>query len=76
MITDLALMGYHHESKRMQVESLHPGVTLEQVQENTGFDLEIPKDIPTTQAPTKEELDILQSKADPLAIRNFDSRNR
>src|SRR5882762_850041 len=37
VITDLAIMGYHDETKRMQVLSLHPGVTMEQVQANTGF---------------------------------------
>src|SRR5215510_4706450 len=37
VITDLAVMGYHDETKRMQVLSLHPGVTMEQVQANTGF---------------------------------------
>src|SRR5215472_14135715 len=31
VITDLAVLGYHDETKRMQVLSLHPGVTREQV---------------------------------------------
>src|SRR5437868_4974605 len=37
VITDLAVMGYHDETRRMQVLSLHPGVTMEQVQAKTGF---------------------------------------
>jgi hypothetical protein len=49
---------------------------MEEVQENTGFDLEIPSDVPVTQTPTQDEMEILQTKADPLEIRNFDSRNR
>ena len=36
VITDLAVMGFHEATKRMQVESLHPGVSLAQVQDNTG----------------------------------------
>src|ERR687888_378840 len=31
VITDLAVMGYHAQTKRMEVHSLHPGVTLDQV---------------------------------------------
>src|SRR5271167_5009475 len=36
VITDLAIMGYHEQTKRMQILSLHPGVTRERVQDSTG----------------------------------------
>src|SRR5271155_402981 len=39
VITDLAIMGYHAETCRMEVHSLHAGVTLAQVQGATGFEL-------------------------------------
>src|SRR6266478_8511420 len=39
VITDLAILGYHEESKRMTVHSLHPGVTRDQIRDNTGFEL-------------------------------------
>src|SRR5246500_1308003 len=39
VITDLAIMGYHETTKHMEVLSLHPGITMEQVQANTGFEL-------------------------------------
>ena len=39
VVTDLAVMGFDHASKKMKVEALHAGVTAEQVQDNTGFDL-------------------------------------
>src|SRR3984885_2192750 len=41
VITDLAVMGYHAQSRRMQVLSLHPGIALEQVRKATGFELEV-----------------------------------
>src|SRR5688572_30148798 len=41
VITDLAVLGYHDRSRRMQVLSLHPGVALDQVQRMTGFALEV-----------------------------------
>ena len=37
VITDLAVLGFDEPSKRMQVESLHPGVSLGQVQEQHRF---------------------------------------
>ncbi|MBC7293203.1 MAG: 3-oxoacid CoA-transferase, partial [Thermoleophilia bacterium] len=51
IITDLCVMGFDEETKAMMVESLHPGVTLEQVQEATGFELLVAKDLGTTEPP-------------------------
>jgi glutaconate CoA-transferase subunit B len=65
VITDLAILGYHPESKRMMVESLHPGVTLEQVQASTGFTLAKAENVTQTQAPSIEELRILREQVDP-----------
>ena len=44
----------------MRIDALHPGTSLEQVKERTGFELMIPDDIPQTQPPTEEELKILR----------------
>jgi len=65
VITDLAVMGYASESLRMQVLSLHPGVTLNQVQDNTGFRLEVAQKLDTTEPPTTKELTILRNEVDP-----------
>ena len=65
VITDLAILGYHEQTKRMEVRSLHPGVTLEQVKNATGFDLEVKEPLETTRPPTEEELRILRDEVDP-----------
>jgi len=65
VITDLAVMGFDERSKRMQVESLHPGVTFEQVQENTEFELLSAADVAETEPPREEELRILREEVDP-----------
>ena len=39
--------------------SLHPGVTAEQVQENTGYPIAIPGEVAVTEAPTQVQLDII-----------------
>src|SRR4051794_31733915 len=58
VITDLAIMGYHPQSCRMQVLSLHPGVELKQVEQATGFPLEIAEKLEKTAAPSSTELEI------------------
>lgn len=65
VITDLAVLGYHAESKRMQVQTLHPGVSMEQVRKCTGFPLEVAEEVGVTPTPTKGELEILRSEVDP-----------
>jgi len=60
VITDLGIMGFDEESKAMQLEYLHPGVSVDRVLENTGFDLLVPDEIPLTEPPTLEELEHLR----------------
>ncbi len=65
VITDLAVLGYHDRTKRMQILSLHPGVRFEQVQEATGFELGVQEPLFTTAPPTELELRILREEVDP-----------
>jgi glutaconate CoA-transferase subunit B len=65
VITDLAIMGYHPENKRMQVLSLHPEVTRAQVQANTSFPLEFADKVEITPCPTERELELLRAEVDP-----------
>lgn len=60
VVTDLALFDFDEEAGRMRVKALHPGVTAERVRENTGFELRIAPDAPTTEPPTEEELAALR----------------
>jgi len=73
VISNLAVMDFHPESKKMRLKSLHPGVTLENVQEATGFDLLIPEDaipetrrpIPATRKPSKAQVELIRDVIDP-----------
>jgi glutaconate CoA-transferase subunit B len=65
VITNLAVLGYGEETKRMEVISLHPGVRLLQVQEATGFELGVAVPLAVTGAPTEAELCILREEVDP-----------
>jgi len=56
VITDKAVMGFDEASKKMKVISIHPGVTREELVQNTGFPLIVPENVKTTAAPTREQL--------------------
>lgn len=60
IVTDLALLGFDEETRAMTVLSLHPGVTSEEVQDNTGFDLQMADQQTHTLAPSAEELSTLR----------------
>ena len=53
----------------MQIVSLHPGVSVEEVIENTGFEVHVPASIAVTTAPTEEQLDIIR-QMDPHNLRS------
>src|SRR5881392_1740068 len=65
VITDLAVMGYHDETKRMEIISLHPGVELDAVRQATGFELGVREPLTTTAPPSEVELRILREEVDP-----------
>jgi hypothetical protein len=52
----------------MRLASLHPGVGVDEVVENTAFELAIDGDVPETRTPTPEELRILRERIDPLGF--------
>jgi glutaconate CoA-transferase subunit B len=60
VITDLAVFGFDEKTRRMKPIALNPGVTREQVQDNTGFKLEFDHDTGVTEPPTDHELTVLR----------------
>jgi glutaconate CoA-transferase subunit B len=71
-ISNLAVISKHESDKPFAIDSLHPGVTVEQVVENTGFELEVPKEIPETEKPTEEQVRLLREEVDPYRTLEFD----
>jgi glutaconate CoA-transferase, subunit B len=61
VVTTLGVFGFDPESKRMRVEALHPGTTLEQVRAETGFELLTAPTIGVTEPPTDDELAMLRA---------------
>lgn len=65
VMTNLGIMDFNPQTKKMRVHSIHPGVTKEQIRNNTGFDIEIPEDVPFTPEPSAEDLRLIREKIDP-----------
>ncbi len=59
VVTDLAILEFDDETKRMKVEALHPGVTAAEVRDNTGFDISIGPETKSTEPPSESELAVL-----------------
>jgi glutaconate CoA-transferase, subunit B len=61
VVTTLGIFGFDPDSKRMRVEALHPGVTLDQVRSETGFELLTRPDVDVTEPPADDELAMLRA---------------
>lgn len=73
VLTDLGLFEYDEEVAALTLRTLHPGVTLAEIRERTGFDVVPAADLTTTQPPTTEELTALRTVVDPLGVRRLDT---
>jgi glutaconate CoA-transferase, subunit B len=67
-VTNLCVMDFQEDSKRMRLRSVHPGVEVEQVVQATGFELVIEGDVPQTPAPSAEEVELIR-RLDPTGAR-------
>jgi glutaconate CoA-transferase, subunit B len=65
VFTNMAVMDFEPESKRMRIISINPGYTIKDVQDNCGFELLKAPQITETAPPTEEELKILREEVDP-----------
>jgi glutaconate CoA-transferase subunit B len=66
VVTNLAVLDFEPNSKRMRLKSVHPGQTVEGVQDATGFELVIPDGpVPETLPPDPEQIRLLREVIDP-----------
>ncbi|MEO9327964.1 CoA-transferase subunit beta [Gordonia aurantiaca] len=70
VVTNLGVFDFGGENHVMRALSLHPGVTADEVAENTGFEIEGLAAAPETRQPTAEELSLIRDVLDPKGIRN------
>lgn len=65
VVSNLGLMGFDDKTKRMILLATHPGVTVQQVVENTEFEMLVTDKVTENKPPSAEELRILREKVDP-----------
>lgn len=69
VVTDLAVLDFGGPDATMRLVSVHPGVSVADVVAATGFELDVPADVPHTRLPTPEELRLLNEVLDPRGLR-------
>jgi acyl CoA:acetate/3-ketoacid CoA transferase beta subunit len=68
VITQLGVYGFDDITKKLKLVSMHPGVTLEQIKDNSSFDIIVPPSVPISPVPGANDLSILREVIDPAGI--------
>jgi acyl CoA:acetate/3-ketoacid CoA transferase beta subunit len=69
VVTNLAVLDFGGADHAMRLRSVHPGVTVYDVADATGFLLAAPYQVPQTRLPTGEELSLIRDRLDPQRLR-------
>ena len=64
VVTDLAVYGFNSDGE-MELRSIHPGATLDEVKSTIGWEIRTPANVPETPSPTGEELRLIREELDP-----------
>ena len=70
VVSNLGVFDFNTPDHSMRVRSVHPGVTVDKVQEATGFPLSGNGDVAETRSPTDEELRLVREVVDPQNLRD------
>lgn len=69
VVSNLAVLDFNTPDHSMRLVSVHPGVSIDAVVANTGFDLVIPQFVPVSRPPTPEE-NVAIERIDPKGLRH------
>lgn len=62
LLTGLGLFAFDKQRRRFSIESVHPGHTVEEILDNTGFPLDVPERVPRTVPPDDQTLALLRGR--------------
>ena len=68
VVTNLCVLDFATADHRMRLRSVHPGVTVDEVVDATGFELAIDGDVPESRVPDDEEVRLIREVIDPNGL--------
>lgn len=68
VITQLGVYGFDEKTKKLKLISLHPNASVDEIKENSSFDIMLPDKIEKSPEPSKQDLKILREEIDPAGI--------
>ena len=71
LLTGKALFSWQKDKHRFRLDSVHPGTTLAQIRDQTGFEFDASDEIPETPAPSKAELEKIRTDVKPEIAANY-----
>ena len=71
LVTNRCLFAFDRDRRRFRLASVHPGHTLAEIEEYTGFDFDRPQAVPTTPAPSPETLRLLRTVVAPQLAETY-----
>ena len=72
VVSNLGVFDFETPDRSMRLRSLHPGVTVDEVEAATAFELAIPADVPQSRLPTPGELELIREVIDPEGAREHE----
>jgi acyl CoA:acetate/3-ketoacid CoA transferase beta subunit len=73
VISNLAVMNFKNPERVMQIQSYHPGHTVDEIKEKTGFDLRVAPDASETPVPNHDVLELI-AEIDRDGVRHSEFR--
>jgi len=74
VVSNLGVFDFETPDHRMRVRSVHPGVSIDEVVEATGFELVVPEDVGPSRLPSDDELRLIREVLDPTGLRRAEFR--
>jgi len=74
VVSNLGVFDFATPDRSMRLRSVHPGSSVEEIREQTGFPLVVPDSVPQTREPSDEELRLLRERIDPKGLREREIR--
>ena len=74
VVSNLGVFDFGGPERTMRALSLHPGVSAEEVRENTSFDVDGLDGADASRLPTDDELRLIREVIDPKALRDREIR--